>query len=143
MSVPLWTGGERTRLLIDAAADLPALYWRVIQATTAARARIPQQFSGRSGRQHRQEFDAFVWQGCAFWDAARRTAGPARALLYYYAILQLAKAEVLLTRPNDVFGTPVHHGLKAVGLKSARLRDGQFQRPKYAQASSRVWRFAV
>jgi hypothetical protein len=58
-----------------------------------------------------REFANYVRQGNAYWSGAEHTPGSSAALLYYYAFLNLAKAELLMTRPADIEGQSIHHGL--------------------------------
>lgn len=78
-------------------------------------------------------FQAFVRQANVYWDAAQAMRGSAAALPYYYGILQLAKAELLLSVPERVMGVPIKHGLShktasGTSIRQDRIRitDGVF-----------------
>lgn len=58
-----------------------------------------------------REFGNYVRQAKAYWEAADGTRGSSSALLYYYALHNLAKAELLISHPADVFQKKLHHGL--------------------------------
>lgn len=73
------------------------------------------------------EFRNYVRSAKTYWDSAVTINGSSAALLYYYAFLNLAKAELLTTVPSSVVGTKLMHGLsfdpsKAKSLKSDRLK---------------------
>jgi hypothetical protein len=69
-----------------------------------------------------REFSNYVRQAKAYWDAAQLTAGSSAALLYYYAFLNLAKAELLTTRPADIYGQRVQHGLTFSPTRAQSVR---------------------
>lgn len=93
--------------------DWQALAWRTITAL----ATLPEQglalFPGTVAERRRiwREFSSFIAQARSYWDAARATTAPSSALLYYYAFLNLAKAELLRTHPAQVIGRRIGHGL--------------------------------
>lgn len=100
-------------------------------------------------REKYRYFKAFVHQAQVYWDAAGKTVGSAAALPYYYAILQLAKAELVLTDPKKVIGVPIGHGLShknAPGTKIAQdrleVRGGVFSL-LYSKRTGGTWPVAT
>lgn len=57
------------------------------------------------------DFRQYIRQARVYDDASMHVRGSSRGLLQYYAVLQLAKAELLVHRPASVFNTRVGHGL--------------------------------
>lgn len=57
------------------------------------------------------EYRGFVRQAEAYFDAARQVSGSSAALLYYYCVLNLAKAALLRSNRAEVMGGNVKHGL--------------------------------
>ncbi len=114
---------ERRERAIESVADSDFAWFRLRELTDFPESAL-ERFSG--SRRHRealfQDFCAYLRQARTYWDAARLVRGSAAALPYYYAALQLAKAELLLTAPESVFGLPVHHGLTKVQSKSQSIR---------------------
>jgi YaaC-like Protein len=62
-----------------------------------------------------REFSSYIRQAEDYYRAAEVTRGTSAALLLYYSLLNLAKAEILLWRP-EIFPSNgrIHHGLTAV-----------------------------
>jgi hypothetical protein len=58
-----------------------------------------------------REFHNYVRQAKAYDDAADAVTGNSSGLLQYYALLNLAKAELLITNANVVMTPPLRHGL--------------------------------
>lgn len=67
--------------------------------------------SHKDYRLYGPDFRNYVRQAHVYDEAASRVPGSSKSLLQYYAVLQLAKAELLIQRPNTVFNTRVGHGL--------------------------------
>ncbi len=67
------------------------------------------------------EFSAFISQAEVYYRAGEETTGPSAALQYYYALLNLAKAELLLWRPDAIINQKLTHGI------SASHATGQFE----------------
>lgn len=61
-----------------------------------------------------EEFLAFISQAEVYYRAGQETLGPSAALQYYYALLNLAKAELLLWRPGAIIDQKLTHGVSAV-----------------------------
>ncbi len=69
------------------------------------------------------EFSSFCRQAQAYWDAAETVRDPSSALLYYYAILNLAKAELLVGgEAANILAGPIHHGLTYSPSSSSSMR---------------------
>ncbi|MBB2498805.1 YaaC family protein [Amycolatopsis echigonensis] len=60
------------------------------------------------------EFSAFISQAEVYYRAGQEISGPSSALQYYYSLLNLAKAELLLWRPDLIIGKKLSHGISAV-----------------------------
>jgi len=58
------------------------------------------------------EFQAYVRQAETYFRGGETMRGSAASLLFYYAFLNLAKAELCTWRPRSVVGVPVSHGLR-------------------------------
>lgn len=58
-----------------------------------------------------REFRNYVRQARAYDDASRGVHGSSAALLLYYSLLNLAKAELLTRSPASILGQPIRHGL--------------------------------
>lgn len=70
-------------------------------------------FSGTVAQQNAlwREFRNYIRQARAYDDASRGVQGSSAALLLYYALLNLAKAELLTHSPASILGQPIRHGL--------------------------------
>ena len=82
-----------------------------------------------------REASNFVRQARAYWEGAQSTEGSSASLLYYYAFLNLAKAELLITDTAHVDGVRIGHGLsynptnaQSISGDSLRVVDGVFPR---------------
>jgi hypothetical protein len=80
-----------------------------------------------------REFRNYLRQARRYDEAALQVVGTSAALLHYYAMLNLAKAELLRSVPVKVLGVDIHHGLtyrpsaaKSMAGDSLRVRDGIF-----------------
>ncbi|MEV7041141.1 YaaC family protein [Amycolatopsis sp. NPDC051061] len=60
------------------------------------------------------ELSAFISQAEVYYRAGEETSGPSAALQYYYSLLNLAKAELLLWRPDAIINQKLTHGVSAV-----------------------------
>jgi hypothetical protein len=71
-------------------------------------------FPGNAGEKNRawREFRSYIRQARAYDDVAAATVGSSAALPLYYAILNLAKAELLTDTPGAIIGQPIAHGLR-------------------------------
>jgi YaaC-like Protein len=112
---------QRLHLSCDDTSHKQQLVWRSIAASGVIKDQRPASLSGAKNKRYVDEFNGYIDQGNAYWTAARRTDGPARALLYYYAALQLAKAELLLAVPERVSGKIINHGLRIEELETTSL----------------------
>lgn len=80
-------------------------------------------FAGTLAEKNRswREFRNYVRQGHTYDSAARLVGDRTRALLQYYRMLNLAKAELLRVAPGQIIGQPINHGLSLVRTKSGTL----------------------
>lgn len=105
----------------------PKILWLLLDQLM----KVPQKgralFSGPLSDRNRlwREFSNYLRQARAYWDAATGTVGSSSALLYYYAFLNLAKAELLTSAPFEVVGRRVHHGLSYSPTKARSIRGDQ------------------
>lgn len=89
------------------------------------------------------EFRNFIRQGRTYWDAAKRTVGSASALLYYYAMMNLAKAELLVV--GDPHPNGLNHGLVAPRSSATSIRPDTVKVAKgvfpmlYRKRTGRDW----
>jgi len=72
------------------------------------------------------EFGNYIRQAAAYWNGARKIDGSSAGLVYYYSLLNLAKAELLIANPGLIYGTKINHGLSfshtdSKGPRSDRL----------------------
>src|SRR3989442_1338584 len=58
-----------------------------------------------------REFANYLRQGETYFSTGAQVPGSSAALPYYYSIMNLAKAELLLSNPSAIVGTTVRHGL--------------------------------
>lgn len=102
---------SRTTQVFSEALNAPLMWLKLTEAGSVSDVGRGL-FSGSLADRNRlwREFRNCIRQAHAYWEAGQSTAGSSSALLYYYSFLNLAKAELLTTRPADVQGR-VHHGL--------------------------------
>jgi hypothetical protein len=74
-----------------------------------------------------RDFRAFCNQARTYWEAGAKTNGSAAALPYYYATLQLAKAELLKTNPAAIRAQAIMHGLKRIPSATTSIRSDVVQ----------------
>jgi hypothetical protein len=81
-------------------------------------------FSGTRPQRNKlyRDFQNYVRQARTYWEAASRTDGSAAALPYYYAALNLAKAELLQSHPTQVVGKFIRHGLSMRASASPSIK---------------------
>lgn len=101
------------------------LSWLRLRELTGIPSKGRELFSGTLAERNRlfREFRAFVSQAEAYWSAAAKTEGPGAALLHYYALLNLAKAELLQSHPSQVLGQNVRHGASAKMTATDSIRS--------------------
>ena len=131
---PPWAPEHLTQVQVHNPADERKFLWRVIEAPAVIKSQ------GRAlwptlteFRRYWPEFQSFVFQAHLYDDAARALRGASGALLAYYSALNLAKAELLISQPAQIYGQTVGHGLSYSpsgqrGLKSdyVTTRSGVF-----------------
>lgn len=67
---------------------------------------------GSQARPTWEEFANYVRQAREYFSGAQTINGTSAALLYYYCLLQLAKAELLASHSDRILGKAIGHGLK-------------------------------
>src|SRR5262249_1573565 len=89
------------------------LLWRFIKRYADLPDEGRRLFSGTLAQRNAlwREFRNYVRQAEEYDSAAAGVSGTSGGLLYYYANLQLAKAELLTVAPNRILGARIHHGL--------------------------------
>src|SRR5258708_4682585 len=58
-----------------------------------------------------REYRNYINQAISYFDAAVTVADRSACLLYYYALMNFAKAELLDSHSSQVFRKRIHHGL--------------------------------
>lgn len=101
------------------------LAWLRLRELTDVPSRGLQLFTGSRPTRNSlyNEFRNYIRQAQSYWNAGQKTSGSASTLLYYYGLLNLAKAELLQTNPESVLGKSIHHGLSAKMTTSASIRS--------------------
>jgi hypothetical protein len=121
----------------------PEFIWRNIERLANVPEIGRELFSGNLATKNRlhREFRNFVRQARLYDDAASLVHGTSAALLLYYCVLNLAKAELLVTDPGAVEGVRIHHGLafnptdaRTLAGDAVQVQDGVFRR-LYAKRS--------
>lgn len=122
--------GSRAGTFDEAMSD--KLSWLTLRQLSDVPDRGLALFSGTRPERKRlhTHFRSYVRQAQAYWVAGNRTQGSASALLYYYAALNLAKAELLQTNPNEIIGKSIHHGLSAKLSEPTSLRGDRLTAPR-------------
>ncbi len=87
--------------------------WLIINSFAISIERTQQLFPNGAhvGYDSWKEFRNYVRQARVYWDAARTIKGASASLPYYYAALNLAKAELLQHDAQSIVGRPIKHGL--------------------------------
>ncbi|MFZ2228592.1 MAG: YaaC family protein [Candidatus Nanopelagicaceae bacterium] len=67
--------------------------------------------SGPNWKNLHRQFGSYIRQSQTYWEAGTHINGSAAALPYYYSALNLAKAELLQTKPTEILGLKIGHGL--------------------------------
>ena len=90
----------------------PGLLWRILGRRVDDVDRGRALFTGTMRQKNalHRSFRNYVQQGRAYFEAGDAVSGRSAALLYYYAFLNLAKAE-LLVKKSSVLADKVRHGL--------------------------------
>lgn len=91
----------------------PALLWRelLLYANVPERGLTLVQGTQAEKRRRWALLGTLIRQAHTYYQAGSTVAGSSAALLYYYAFLSLAKAELLTWRPEVVVDREIHHGL--------------------------------
>ena len=108
--VPPSPSGSVHNFLEPASRDL---IWKWIELLANNPTEGRKLFPGNLAAKNRlwREFHNYVRQARAYDDAANTVRGNSSGLLQYYGLLNLAKAELLITDPNAVMTPPLRHGL--------------------------------
>jgi hypothetical protein len=90
-----------------------SLIWKWLELPANDPAEGRKLFAGSLGERNRlwREFHNYVRQAKAYDDAAAAVTGSSSGLLQYYALLNLAKAELLVSNSPQVLTPPFRHGL--------------------------------
>ena len=110
------------------------LAWRILRRFADDASAVAERVAGnaREARLVHRELRAFVHQAERYYEVGERTGGAPSALPFYYAILNLAKAELLIAHGQALLERRLHHGLSVPSPKGLRtdrlgLRDGVFR----------------
>jgi len=108
-AVPLILGQRET---LDSEPDADMI-WSLLLSFANVRERGRKLFTGSLAWRNRllDEFSNYIRQAHAYFAAAVPVQDSSAALLYYYASLNLGKAELLTTNPHAIYQCTVHHGL--------------------------------
>lgn len=81
-----------------------------------------------------REYRNYILQGLSYFDAATSISDRSACLLLYYALLNFAKAELLVANPSQIIGQRVAHGLSFNPIKAKKVtsdallvQDGVFR----------------
>lgn len=133
LPIPLHSPNEGVAHFTDAAS--PELLWAILRARIEVPKRASALFEDTQGDRDLliKQLRNLVRQGWNYYVAASAVPGSSSALLYYYAALNLAKAELLRVDARAVMAREMGHGLsfrrpKAGGVVSGGLvvRKGVF-----------------
>lgn len=68
-----------------------------------------------------REYRNYIHQGLSYFDGAITVADRSASLLYYYALLNFAKAELLQTHSSQIMGQRILHGLSYSPMWAKKL----------------------
>jgi hypothetical protein len=68
-----------------------------------------------------REYRNYILQALSYFDAAINVPDRSACLLLYYAMLNFAKAELLVTNPSQIIGQRVAHGLSFSPIKAKKV----------------------
>jgi hypothetical protein len=68
-----------------------------------------------------REYRNYILQGLSYFDAASSVRDRSACLLLYYALMNFAKAELLVTNPSLIVGKRVAHGLSFDPIKARKV----------------------
>jgi hypothetical protein len=82
-----------------------------------------QRFTGTRAQKNElwKEYRNYVYQALSYFDAATNVSDRSACLLYYYAALNFAKAELLNTSASQIIHQRIHHGLSYDPTKARKL----------------------
>ncbi len=89
------------------------LAWKYLNLAATSPTHGRQFFRGTRAQQNAllREYRSYLHQAAAYDDAAQHVQGSSAGLLIYYAMLNLAKAELLRQNPQAIVGQTIRHGL--------------------------------
>ena len=107
----------------------PEFLWRNIERLAAIPDRGRDLFPGTLAQKNSllRDFRNCVRQGRLYDNAAALVAGNSSALLSYYSLLNLAKAELLISDPHRIQGQVIRHGLSFDVGSRGTLRSHSLQ----------------
>jgi hypothetical protein len=107
----------------------PEFLWDVLGARSEVADKGRALFHGSLSQRNLvwKQFRNFVRQARAYYTGAENVSGSSAALLYYYAFLNLAKAELLRVAPGIVGGRDLRHGLLFRAPGSGELASGSVE----------------
>lgn len=115
---------EFEEITIQSPADERRVLWQAIMAPATIKD-IARPFWPKltDFNKYWPEYRSFIEQARLYDEAAMNMSGASAALLLYYSILNLAKAELMISRPADVYQQTVYHGLAYKPSQATIRRD--------------------
>jgi hypothetical protein len=111
--LPPWADGSVASVTVHNLAEERRILWHEIERQAIIRSHGQRLWaSKRDFNRYWPEFRAFIKQARVYDDAAQAAQGASSALLAYYSALNLAKAELLIKRPETIFHQTIGHGLR-------------------------------
>jgi len=99
----------------DTAAQSPVRVWEPLHTIARSPAAATRHFATVQTAIDKallaDEFSSYVRQAHDYFQGGSQVPGTSAALLYYYSVLQLAKAELLALDPASILGVRIGHGL--------------------------------
>lgn len=117
-----WPPKLQTTVVIHNLMSEPDVVWRLLEFPALSRSEGKHLFGPSAFTTYWRDFRNYIRQARRYDEASRSLQGSSAALLHYYSILQLAKAELLIKRPTVVFNTPIGHGLRFRPEEAASFR---------------------
>ncbi|GAA4855519.1 hypothetical protein GCM10023201_57340 [Actinomycetospora corticicola] len=112
------------------------IVWNEIDFLSSVKSAGTNRFTGTQKERNRkwQAVNDFTRQAKAYYDALEHVRGTSRALLAYYAFLNLAKAELVHSHPDQVIEQKIKHGLwfdvgrqSTIRSDQVNVQDGVFR----------------
>ena len=110
--IPPWPEVHSSRVEVHNISDERRVLWNTIARPATIRAEGKKLWGTLTEfNKYWPDFRSYIAQARLYDDAAEHMQGASSALLAYYSALNLAKAELLRLRPEEIYEEEVHHGL--------------------------------